>query len=221
MVSRAVDSSRWQAYLLARQEGLSKKKAADKAGISYSSVMRVERDVSYSPEYQRAKRVFDDLHPKEPVANRANLSPEAARALDDFAYFRLRYFGIYSTPWQLDAAERIVQLLATDEKEYVVINCPPGSGKSTLFTHDIPCWLIARNRAVRIMIGSASERVAKMYGGRIMRTLERPDPVKNKAELVERGVMADAQATMVADFGRFKPGNRDLWRKEEFVVEKP
>ena len=45
--------------------------------------------------------------------------------------------------------------LSPRTKRYLVVNCPPGSGKSTLFAHDIPAWLTVRNRQIRGMIGSA------------------------------------------------------------------
>jgi len=220
-MSNAVDANRWQTYLLKRREGMSKSAAARGAGISRATVMRMERGDGRTPEYRRAMSIHADLYPKEPVDDPDSLPPQARRALNDFAYFRLRYMGRYSTPWQVHAAEQMVRLLDTDDREYVVVNVPPGSGKSTTFSHDIPCWLIVRNRAVRIMVGSATERLAKFYGARIRRTLERTDPVRNDSDKVAAGIMADATATLAADFGTFKPPNRDLWRSEEFVVEQP
>ncbi len=217
---RIVTPEEWTVYFHARREGLSINRAAIKAGISRPTIHRVLAAPDRSPAFMRAKRVFDEMFPLEPQ-DMDRLNPEARRALEDFAYFRLRYFGRYSTPWQTHAAEQIVALLASPDKEYAVINVPPGAGKSTLFTHDIPCWLIVRNRAVRIMIGSATERVAKSYGARIRRSLERPEKLKNDSDKVQAGVMADAQATLIEDFGRFKPSNRDLWRADEFVVEQP
>src|ERR1700691_3400474 len=82
------------------------------------------------------------------------LTDEAKRALEDFGYFRLREFGRIATPWQVQAAVQIKDLLESEHKEYLVINCPPGVGKTTLL-HDIICWLICRNRAVRLLLGSA------------------------------------------------------------------
>jgi hypothetical protein len=69
------------------------------------------------------------------------------------------------------------------------------------------------------MIGSATERTARPYGSRIMNSLERTEPLRNDSKLVEMGVMADAESTLVEDFGAFKPPQRDRWRKEEFVVQ--
>src|ERR1700691_3538203 len=44
------------------------------------------------------------------------LTDEAKRALEDFDYFRQRYFGHVPTPWQREAAETLVGLLESDLK---------------------------------------------------------------------------------------------------------
>lgn len=150
---------------------------------------------------------------------RAQMSPEARRALDDFAYFRRRYFGRVSSPWQEEAGNTIVELLATPQKEFVVINCPPGSGKSTLFTHDIPVWLTARNRAIRGLIGSRTEKQARTYTGRMKRTLERNTLALADDDLKRKGRAYDAEGVLAADYGSFRPSNPDVWRREEFIVE--
>jgi hypothetical protein len=60
--------------------------------------------------------------------------------------------------------------LEAEEKEFVVLNVPPGAGTSTLF-HDVAVWAIVRNRAIRVMIGSISQAMAKQYSRRIRETL--------------------------------------------------
>ena len=80
---------------------------------------------------ERIARFNDTLPP--PLFDK-ELSKEARRALDDFAYWRLRYLGRRSTPWQEIAAQQVIDWVYSDQTELVVINCPPGSGKSTLFT---------------------------------------------------------------------------------------
>jgi hypothetical protein len=74
---------------------------------------------------------FADLPPVIPYDR---LSPEAKRGWDDFDYFRKRYLGRVPSPWQVDAAYKIVKMLESPEKEFICINCPPGAGKSTCFT---------------------------------------------------------------------------------------
>jgi len=147
------------------------------------------------------------------------LSPEALKALEDFAFFRLRYFGRKSTPWQERAAYEVLRRLESQDREFVVMNEPPGAGKSTLFTHDIPTWLIARDRGIRIQIGSRTERQARMYAGRIKKSLERDVPMRADADSLEHGIAFDADACLQDDYGAFKPeGRSDMWRAESLVV---
>lgn len=151
------------------------------------------------PEDRRGSDEEDPLKPEE-------LSNEALEALEDFAIFRDRYLGRDHSPWQVYAAEALNEFLLTPHKEFVVVNCPPGSGKSTLFAHDIPVWMVCRNRALRTLIGSYTERQAVQYIGRIRRTLQRKTP------------LAGAAATLLHDYGGFRPLQRDLWRVNEFIV---
>lgn len=147
------------------------------------------------------------------------LNPQALKALEDFAYFRRRYFGRISTPWQERAAYEVLRAMQTRDREYMVINVAPGTGKSTLFTNDIICWLIARDRTVRILIGSRTERQARMYVGRIKKTLERDVPMRASADDLTDGIQFDAEATMLDDFGAFQPeGRSDKWRADALVV---
>lgn len=146
-----------------------------------------------------------------------HLSPEAKRALEDFDYFRRRYFGHVPTPWQREAAETLVNLLDSELKEYVVLNCPPGSGKSQLL-QDIACWMIARNRGVRILFGSATMQQAVKNLNSVRRALERAVPEPADEKFKERGLAVDAESTMARDFGRFKPVDREQWTREAFIV---
>jgi transposase len=146
---------------------------------------------------------------------RDELSPEALRALDDFEFFRWRYLGRKSRPWQVEAAEKALEWVNSDETELLVINCPPGSGKSTLFTNDIPIWLICRNRSIRIFLGHRVVKKAQTYARRIRRALERtrplpPDPAEGRMEA--------AEGCLAVDYGRFKPRTGDVWRADEFTV---
>lgn len=145
------------------------------------------------------------------------LNERATRALEDFDFFRLTYFGHIATPWQREAAEALVRLLESEQKEYVVINCPPGAGK-TLLLHDIMCWMICRNRGVRLLLGSATMQQAKKALNRVRRSLERSTPEMADSKLKERGLAVDAVTTMAADFGRFKPLANDQWTNEAFIV---
>lgn len=214
---RAQDLKRWERYFDARDAGLGVAPAARRARISEATAYRFERNDPTSGGLEAASVLGRSMVGGNLVA--APLSPEATRALDDFAYFRLRYFGRKSTPWQERAAYEVLRAIETKQREYIVMNEPPGTGKSTLFTTDIPAWLIARNRRIRIMIGSRTERQARMYVGRIKRALERDAPLQASAEAIEQGIAFDAEACLQDDFGAFKPeGRSDKWRTEELSV---
>ncbi len=146
------------------------------------------------------------------------LGDVAQHCLECFACFRLRYFGHVSTPWQVDAAERMVELARSADKEFVVVNVPPGAGKSTTFTHDIVAWMLVRNRGTRVLIGSRTERQARQYVGRLKTTFERTHPPTASDEVKVKGLAVDAVATLTGDYGRFKPTNPDVWRNEEFTI---
>jgi hypothetical protein len=147
------------------------------------------------------------------------LCDEAKRGLEDFGFFREYYLGRLPSPWQVEAAVTLVELEASEEKEFVVVNVPPGAGKSTLM-HDLAVWAICRNRAIRILIGSVSQNMAKMYSRRIRETLERPMPLEPDPELIKKGLAQNAKGCLAIDYGRFKPTDKGaLWRAEEFVVE--
>ena len=214
---KAADLKRWEAYFTARNEGIAIEAAARKARLSASTAYRFERGDPGSGGLEAAATLGINMVAGNLVAQ--PLSEDAKRALDNFVYFRLRYFGRKSTPWQERAAYEILRLVESEEREYVVMNEPPGSGKSTLFTHDIPCWLIARDRTIRIQIGSRTERQGRMYVGRIKKSLERDAPLRADADSLARGISFDAVACLQDDFGAFKPeGRTDLWRAEALVA---
>lgn len=147
------------------------------------------------------------------------LCDEAKRGMDDFAFFREYYLGRVPSPWQVEAAIKLVEMLESEEKEFVVINVPPGAGKSTLM-HDVAVWAIVRDRRIRVMIGSVSQNMAKLYSRRIRETLERPMPIEPDPAVVAKGLAQNAKGCLSVDYGRFKPAAKGaLWRADEFVVE--
>jgi hypothetical protein len=211
---RRVSLTQKELYWDARGTGSTMREAAAKAGFGESTAAGLERArKSHLPtdEQGRLKRQADPLL-------RYELSPKAKRALDDFGYFQRRYFGRIAYWWQIQAAEKIVELLASPHKEYIVINAPPGCGKSTLFSHDIPCWLTVRDRQIRGMIGSATTNLAAGYVDRIRRTLARTLPVKGRDDEVQAGLALDAESTLAGDFGRFQAVG-DMWTRDQFYVQ--
>jgi len=225
----------WQAM----NSGATLKEAAKIAGINYRTAINWSNKAKQTKAEleqvalsegrealanggQRAKKIAKDIVQGDslpPVIPTGRLSARAQRGLEDFDYFRKVYLGRVPSPWQVDAAYKIVQKLESNDKEFLVLNCPPGAGKSTLF-HDVAVWCIVRNRAIRVMYGSISQTLAKMYSRRIRDTLERIAPLRPDPEMVKRGLAVDAEACLSLDYGRFKPQNVGaLWRAEEFIVE--
>ena len=230
---RAISAEDRALFWQALQSGVTLKEAARAAGISYNTAIKWSakaKQTSLELEQvkmavtkpsgghavERDRVVMKDMPPVIPTSR---LSPRAQRGLEDFDYFRRVYLGRIPSPWQVDAAYKIVEMLEHPEKQFMVLNCPPGVGKSTLF-HDVAVWCIVRNRAIRVMIGSISQTLAKMYSRRIRETLERAAPIQPDPEMVARGLAVNAEGCLSLDYGRFKPNYLGaLWRAEEFVVE--
>jgi hypothetical protein len=188
---RVIQPETWKAFDTLVKEGLSITAAAKRVGIDPKTGFNRVRGIKERDGRIAAALNRDEQLPK-PKGAEDELCDEAKRALTDFEFFRLRYFGHVSTPWQVDAANRMIELLDSPDKEYVVVNVPPGAGKSTLFTHDVPAWALVRNRAERILIGSRTERQARQYVGRLKTTFERLHPPTASDELKRKGLAVDA-----------------------------
>jgi hypothetical protein len=114
-------------FVKLRQQGWDREPAARKVGASKSWAVRFEKGhdndgVSY--------RTFREERDIPEVQKPDELSADAQRALVDFEFFRRFYLGHVSTPWQIETAEILVKLRDTPDKEFVVMNMPPGTGKA-------------------------------------------------------------------------------------------
>lgn len=187
-------------------------------GVALGVVKAIRHDLSNNSGGAYRASVEDEVGSGPVPLER--LSAAAAASLDDIALFALRYFGLILMPWQVEAVEQIVKLQATDDEEYVVINVAPGTGKSTFFTYVLPAWLTCRDRTIRGLLGSAAQTTANWYTGRLRTAFTRRVPVKAKANDLKLGIAVDAVATLVGDFGRFKPasGGEDRWSADAFSV---
>jgi hypothetical protein len=177
------------------EEGYSAAAIARETGRHYNTITQMKPGT-------RKKAVIADL---------------PAAALEDFGLFRARYMGRVTTPWQELAAMKIVELLETEDDEYLVINVPPGCGKSTLMT-DTCTWVLARDRSKRIMYGSASQQAASNYTNQVMDNFQRPDLTRAKTRDVKFGLAVDGTGNLARDYGQFKPANGARWTKEKFFV---
>lgn len=203
---RNIPRAQWEKFNDHRLAGLTIAAAANLAGISLITAQRAIED-------GRVER-------PRPIPTH-QLKPEPKKALSDFGLFRRRYFGRVAVPWQIEVAEQIAELLDTPDKEHLVVNCPPGVGKTTLFVHDLVAWLLCRNRNTRVLLGSRAQRQADSYVLRLKRTFERTEPVLADPKRKIRGLEHDAEGTLVFDYGRFRPLGAEQWRTSQFVVLQP
>ena len=213
-----ITAEQWQSFAIGMRQHGNIAQAAREAGMSRSTAARAIRDDAKFPAYRTAKVIAKQLIP-DGVKKIEEMSPEARRALDDFRYFRERYFGRVSTPWAVHTANLVAEKLATPEREYIVVNEPPGVGKSTFWTIDLPAWLICRNRGVRIQIGSAAQSTAQDYTQQLRREFEREHPPEADEDSKRKGLAVDAVAVLMDDFGAFKPPRGEPWTAEQFVVK--
>jgi len=148
------------------------------------------------------------------------LSDIAADCLEDFGRFRARYLGSISVPWQEECAQRVRGLYESERDEYVVVNCPQGGGKTRFFSHDLPAWLTVRDRTIRGIVGSLGLTVSNALTSNLRDTFLREAPVLAREGHKRRGLAIDADATLVSDYGSFKPLAEEsaLWRSERFTV---
>lgn len=196
-----------------------KKRAEAKAALELAQIEGKQHRKNQGGVQNDTMKLLSESLELPPAIPKDRLCPEAQRGLEDFDFFRSYYLGRVPSPWQVEAAYKIVQYLESPEKEFLVLNCPPGAGKSTLF-HDVAVWCIVRNRGIRVLYGSISQALAKMYSRRVRETLERPTPLEPDPELVKKGLAVNAKGCLSLDYGRFKPGaSGALWRADEFIVE--
>jgi hypothetical protein len=202
-------------FVKLRQQGWDREPAARKVGVSKSWAYRFEKGHADNGRERLVAKVEKEL---TGAVAPDDLAEDAARALIDFEFFRRRYLGHVSTPWQVETGQRLAELRKTPDKEYVVLNCPPGVGKTTL-VHDLACWFTAQDRGIRGLIGTRKANNGERMLRRIRRSLERPLPVRAATEDIALGLAVDAERSMAQDYGRFKPENGDVWRGSEFIVE--
>lgn len=209
------------------EQGMSVAEAANRAGIARSWAYKLlarERRAAAGP-YIAADHDATDLSDEEieygpEPRGKDELAKAARRAQRDFGYFCRRYFGRIDTPWRTIAAVRALELLASPEKEFLVVNCPPGVGKSTLFTHDIPAWLICRDRSIRILIGSRTQTQAERLLGRLRNSLKSRYLLMPSERDLRRGLAVKPTGILVDDFGRFRSPDRTAqWSRQALAVE--
>lgn len=136
-----------------------------------------------------------------PPLREVGLSADAKRALEDFRYFREKYFQRATPNFQLEVADTITGL---DAEESLLAFWPPGHGKTTEVTHDYPIWRMLRARAkgqrFACLLISKSGTLGRSFLLRIKRTLE-------------------YNRDLQMDFGWFKPEHPDMWTRDQLQVD--
>lgn len=206
----------------ALERGCTMAEAAREAGVGYSWAKKYSKGIRNPSSNATAARY--DLRRKLTKAEgvgrpllRTEMCDEALQALEDFPYFRRRYMGRATPPWQLEVAGQVEAALRSPDREYIVENVAPGFGKSLLLT-DLGAWATARDRSLRGLFGSAVMTNARRQCHQLRRTLERTSLVLASESDMRMGAV-DAVGVLAADYGLFRPiGRQDIWRTEEFVV---
>jgi len=207
----------WVRFLMLRRNQWSVAKAARESGVNYHSARDCESGKSQMRNFMLAKEMTDRIGVSN-IPDYLSLEPDVQAAWDNIEKFALRYFGIILMPWQIEATETILELLDSDEEEYIVINAPPGSGKSVFFAKVLPAFATVRNRALRGMIGSSTQRLAEWYTRRLRAEFDREHVVRAELNDQRMGLAVDAISTMQMDFGGFKPDAKEIWRAEAFTI---
>lgn len=103
------------------------------------------------------------------------------------------------------------------------------AGEGLLVTHNTEllketvCWLIARDRTIRIIWGSASDDLATMRVSQIRMELTRSVPGEGSEEDIRTGRAVKPRYCMAELFGRFRPSavHAVVWKRDEFTVAQP
>ena len=222
---REIRTEQFLIFLEARKAGMSRAKAALKAGFSERTAERFEglspSKPMNNPNADKARAIWKDRETFEGrryIREREGLDEMSLLALDDIELFARMFYGLILRPWQKIAAQRIVELYEDPDEQYAVINVAPGTGKTTFFCKILPSWITCRDRSVRGLIGSNTQRLADWNMRQLRRELERTVPIRGETKEVLLGFALDATKTLPEAYGNFKPEQPELWRGDSFIV---
>lgn len=215
-------------YAQMKIEGYTRAEACRRLGVSLDWAKAFDAGAAgkHTGEVAKVKKAMwapaSEIESAPPPTPLDQLTEEAARALDDIGYFAERYFGLILQPFQRYATNIVMELAASPDEEYLCINQAPGSGKSTFYTLVLPAWMTARDRRIRGLIGSATDRQAKWYVQNLRDVLSTAHPITASPADIKLGIAMDAAASLSVDYGRFRPeDNAVKWAQDGFYVELP
>lgn len=134
MANHATPEAKIEAFWTARAQGMNIKDAAVEAGCSYKQARSWDQG-----RIQRANAIRERLMDEGLSFGPGNiqLRSEARKGLENFEYFRRRYWGHVSRPWQVNLADHVVRIFDSHDapadefgRHYLVANMPPGGGKA-------------------------------------------------------------------------------------------
>ena len=206
-----------QQFVADRIKGMPNKEACQKYGINLKS-----GDSWMFKHRQSQARVGLGKAPPPKTPGMIRKHRNARLAFEDFAYFRLACFGYKTPPWALQAVEELRQAVETRNREFVCMNVFPGAGKSSLMMHFV-CWLIVRDRTIRILWGSASETLAQKWVNGVRIELGRTEPGEGYEDDIASGRAVKPRYCIVDLFGSFRPSahHGTIWQVKEFTVSTP
>lgn len=234
-LSRLVGQIVWQSYVEGRLGGETRAAACRRLSIAVGTAMKFDRGDPTSTGHQlwldrcAGRWPFAEVAAEErdvdeaprgawvPAANIKTATVEGRKALTDFDLFGRRFYGEVSMRWHVESAEILVARLEETGRSHIVINAPPGTGKSA-FLRRAAGWSTVRNRAIRGARCANTGDLARREVRNQRRMLQRLTPIRQKPELVRRGYAVDAVATLSADYGPFRPDNRELWTNDAYTV---
>src|SRR2546427_5636647 len=185
MTGKHVSDAQEREFWSLVSNGVAATTAADRVGMSRSWGWRQVKGLGEGPSKTLvARERLEEAQPRPKTWDELDGGvKDCLRFEGGFSLFCETFLLRHSAPWREDAARRVVAALEdTSERSFLVANMPPGCGKTTLLTHDIPAWLIAggglcdplRGRAIRILLGSYAMKVATHSTSRLRRLLESP-----------------------------------------------
>lgn len=213
MPGHRITQAQIEHYWMLRSRDFSVARAAKEAGFSEGSAKSMERirkankNGSHGNDPTVVRAAARGLVPDYPV-NPVHWAKEARAAMNDQsgALFMKRYMGFELSKWQQIFWKELEDAYASQDREYLVTNAPPGLGKSTVLV-GFAAKQTALDRSLRGLFMSRAHSLAEKNTMRLRRALERTEP------------FTSATATLAGDFGRFRARQGEVWRKSEFVVE--
>lgn len=121
-------------------------------------------------DIEQARTFFEGRPPRERVAFLDDLTGI------DFKTFARRAFSTLGIPvewnWHIDAEVTFAEHMAEGEFRFGMVNIPPRSLKSEIFSVILPAYLLARDPGCKIICVSYSQPLAEKFGAATLRIME-------------------------------------------------